>query len=185
MEKKLSIYSKLLILIMRRLIFRYQPHTRRVYSITHHYKMMLFLLLIAPHILIGQIENQVRDDNPGLFKNQRLYHTPPKPLFKGRSHDLDFITNIPDDSVLTATLFSKTNFMAYYQEFSLKGTQGLYQFTYEPKTYPGTHLQYYFVIETDKNIHGCPINDQGELTPVDNLLIDPIQYFKQQSRLNR
>ncbi|GIS53641.1 hypothetical protein Ct9H90mP29_06830 [bacterium] len=49
---------------------------------------------------------------------------------------------------LTATLFFKTNFMAYYQEFSLKGTQGLYQFTYEPKTYPGTHLQYYFVIET-------------------------------------
>ena len=75
--------------------------------------------------------------------------------------------------------------MAYYQEFSLKGTQGLYQFTYEPKTYPGTHLQYYFVIETVKNIHGCPINDQGELTPVDKLLIDPIQYFKQQSRLNR
>ncbi len=185
MEKKLSLYSKLLILKMRRLINRYQPHTKGVYSMTHHYKMMLLLSLITPHILIGQIENQVRDDNPGLFKNQRLYHTPPKPLFKGRSHDLDFITNIPDDSVLTATLFFKTNFMAYYQEFSLKGTQGLYQFTYEPKTYPGTHLQYYFVIETDKNIHGCPINDQGELTPVDKLLIDPIQYFKQQSRLNR
>jgi len=185
MEKKLSLYSKLLILKMRRLIFRYQPHTKGGYSMTHHYKMMLLLLLLTPHILIGQIENQVRDDNPGLFKNQRLYHTPPKPLFKGRSHDLDFITNIPDDSVLTATLFFKTNFMAYYQEFSLKGTQGLYQFTYEPKTYPGTHLQYYFVIETDKNFHGCPINDQGELTPVDKLLIDPIQYFKQQSRLNR
>ena len=185
MEKKLPLYSKLLILEVRRLIFRYQTHTKEVYPMTHHYKMILFLLLITPHILIGQIENQVRDDNPGLFKNQRLYHTPPKPLFKGRSHDLDFITNIPDDSVLTATLFFKTNFMAYYQEFSLKGTQGLYQFTYEPKTYPGTHLQYYFVIETDKNIHGCPINDQGELTPVDKLLIDPIQYFKQQSRLNR
>ena len=185
MEKKLSLYSKLLILEVRRLIFRYQTHTKEAYPMTHQYKMMLFLLLITPHILIGQIENQVRDDNPGLFKNQRLYHTPPKPLFKGRSHDLDFITNIPDDSVLTATLFFKTNFMAYYQEFSLKGTQGLYQFTYEPKTYPGTHLQYYFVIETVKNIHGCPINDQGELTPVDKLLIDPIQYFKQQSRLNR
>jgi len=185
MEKKLPLYSKLLILEMRRLIFRYQTHTKEAYPMTHQYKMMLFLLLITPHILTGQIENQVRDDNPGLFKNQRLYHTPPKPLFKGRSHNLDFITNIPDDSVLTATLFFKTNFMAYYQEFSLKGTQGLYQFTYEPKTYPGTHLQYYFVIETDKNIHGCPINDQGELTPVDKLLIDPIQYFKQQSRLNR
>ena len=71
MEKKLSLYSKLLILKMRRLIFRYQSHTKGVYSMIHHYKMMLLLLLITPHILIGQIENQVRDDNPGLFKNQR------------------------------------------------------------------------------------------------------------------
>ena len=148
-------------------------------------KMLLILLLSTPYILRGQIENQVRDDNPGLFKNQRLYHTPPKPLFKGRNHNLDFITDIPDDSVLTATLFFKTNFMAYYQEFSLKGTKGLYQFSYEHKTYPGTHLQYYFIIETDKNVHGCPINDQGELAPVNKLLIDPVQYFKQQSRLNR
>ena len=147
--------------------------------------MLLILLLSTPYILRGQIENQVRDNNPGLFKNQRLYHIPPKPLFKGRNHNLDFITDIPDDSVLTATLFFKTNFMAYYQEFSLKGTNGLYQFSYEHKTYPGTHLQYYFIIATDKNVHGCPINDQGELDPVNKLLIDPIQYFKQQSRLNR
>ena len=34
--------------------------------------MLLILLLSTPYILRGQIENQVRDDNPGLFKNQRL-----------------------------------------------------------------------------------------------------------------
>ena len=69
-------------------------------------KLFIFLL---PMILNGQIENQVRDDNLGLFKNQRLYHSAPKPLFKSRAHNLDFVTDIPRDSVLSATLFFKTN----------------------------------------------------------------------------
>ena len=148
-------------------------------------KTLLKLFLFIPFILLGQIEKQVQDDNPGLFKNQRLYHAPPKPLFKERAHNLDFITDIPDDSVLSATLLFKTNFMTYYQEFPLEGIQGLFRFTYDPKTYPGTHLQYYFVIKTEKELHGTPVNDRGELTPVNKLFVDPVQYFKQQVRLNQ
>ena len=161
------------------------PNPREIYFTKPMYKTLLKLSLLIPYILLGQIENQVRDDNPGLFKNQRLFHSPPKPLFKGRSHNLNFITDVPDDSVLSATLFFKTDFMAYYQEFVLNGVKGLYQFTYNPKTYPGTYLQYYFVIETEKKVYGSPLNDQGELIPVKKLLVDPVQYFKQQGRLNQ
>ena len=46
-------------------------------------------------------------------------------------------------------------------------------------------LNIYNLIETKNEIHGVPINDDGKLTPVNKLLIDPVQYFKQQSRLNR
>ena len=161
------------------------PNPREIYFTKPMYKTLLKLSLLIPYILLGQIENQVRDDNPGLFKNQRLFHSPPKPLFKGRSHNLNFITDVPDDSVLSATLFFKTHFMAYYQEFVLNGVEGLYQFPYAPKTYPGTYLQYYFVIETEKKVYGSPLNDQGELIPVKKLLVDPVQYFKQQGRLNQ
>ena len=161
------------------------PNPREIYFTKPMYKTLLKLSLLIPYILLGQIENQVRDDNPGLFKNQRLFHSPPKPLFKGRSHNLNFITDVPDDSVLSATLFFKTDFMAYYQEFVLNGVKGLYQFTYDPKTYPGTYLQYYFVIETEKKVYGSPLNDQGELIPVKKLLVDPVQYFKQHGRLNQ
>ena len=150
-----------------------------------NYRTLTKLLCFIPLILLGQIEKQVQDDNPGLFKNQRLYHAPPKPLFKERAHNLDFITDIPEDSVLSGTLFFKTNLMAYYQEFTLEGIQGLYRFTYDPKTYQGTHLQYYFVIKTEKELHGTPVNDRGELTPVNKLLVDPVQYFKQKARLNQ
>jgi hypothetical protein len=127
----------------------------------------------------------LRDENPSLFTNQRLYHSLPKPLFKGRNYILDFITDIPKDSVLSSTLYFKTNFMGYYREFELGGQFGLYQFLYDHNTYPGTHLQYYFVIKTERGIHATPINQNGELEPTNKLLIDPVEYFKQQSRLNK
>lgn len=146
---------------------------------------MLKYMIFLPAFLLGQIEKQVRDENPGLFINQRLYHNPPRPLFKGRAYSLDFITNVPDDSVLSATLFFKTNFMGFYQEFLLEGSKGLYKFQYKPDKYPGTHIQYYFVLTTENEIHGTPIDDEGQLTPVNKLLIDPSEYFKQQARLNR
>lgn len=146
---------------------------------------MLKLVFFIPFLLFAQIEKQVRDDDPSLFTNQRIYHAPPKPLFKGRSHNLDFVTNIPKDSVESAILFFKTDSMKYYQEFPLDGDHGMYRFRYDPKIHPGTHLQYYFVIKSGTNIHGTPVNDRGELTPMNKLLIDPVQHFKQKARLNQ
>ena len=128
---------------------------------------------MIPIIIFGQIEKQVRDDNPGLFKNQRLFHSIPKPFFKSRSHNLDFITNVPEDSVVSATLFFKTNLMEHYQEFSLGRSRGTYSF------------KYYFIIETKNKIYGVPINDDGELSPVNKLLVDPVEHFKQKTRLNQ
>ena len=144
-----------------------------------------YLILACSTIIFGQIEKQVRDKSPGLFKNQRLFHAPPKPLFKGRIHNLDFITDIPQDSVVSGSLFFKTNSMTYHREFILENKHGLFRFTYDPKIFPGTHLEYYFIMKTKNGMHGAPVDDNGELAPVNKLLIDPIQYYKQQSRLNK
>jgi len=142
-------------------------------------------IVLFPSLILAQIENQIRDDNPGLFKNQRIFHSAPSPFFKGRSYNIDFITDIPVDSILSSTLYFKTNQMKYYQEFQLSGTTGLYRFTYKPNTFPASRIQYYFTIMTQTGIYGAPINDEGNLTPVDKLLVNPVEYFKQQSRLNR
>ena len=147
-------------------------------------KIILRATLFLPFIIFAQIENQVRDDNPGLFKNQRVFHIPPKPLFKDRIHKLNFVTDIPKDSIITSSLFFKTDLMNYYQEIQLPGKSGSYNFVYNPKKYPGKRLQYYFIIKTIKNLFGVPINDKGELQPVDKLLINPKEYFNQQRRLN-
>ncbi len=146
---------------------------------------IFYLILLKFSILFAQVEKQVRDKNPGLFKNQRLFHSPPKPLFKGRKHNLDFVTSVPTDSIISGSLFFKTNFMAYFREFKIKDAHGLFRFIYDPEIFPGTHLEYYFVMKTFTGIHASPIDDNGELAPINKLLIDPIQYYKQQARLNK
>ena len=75
--------------------------------------------------------------------------------------------------------------MDYYREFNLNNKHGLFRFTYDPEIFPGTHLEYYFVMKTITGIHAAPIDDNGKLAPINKLLIDPIQYYKQQSRLNK
>ncbi len=132
-----------------------------------------------------QITKELRDDNPSLFTNQRLYHVPPDPLFKDRNHYLNFITDIPKDSVISATLFFKTDLMKFFREFELKGTSGLYQFFYDYKIFPGNFLQYYFIIKTQNSIYGTPLDNKGNLIHKNELLIDPVEYFKQQARLNK
>ena len=182
MEKKLLNNQKLLIKVV--LYFKMFASKMKSGSLKVKFKNHLLILFI-PVALFSQIEKQVRDQNPGLFKNQKLYHSIPNPFFKSRSHNLDFITDIPQDSVLAATLFFKTNLMEYYQEFSLKRERGIYRFVYNPKSYPGSHLQYYFIIKTKDTIYGTPIDDNGELSPVNKLLIDAVEYFKQKERLNK
>jgi len=146
---------------------------------------VLKLLFCIPILLLAQIEYQVRNNDPSLFRNHRIFHAAPSPLYKDRPHTLEFISNIPDDSVATATLFFKTDSMKYYQEFLLKGIHGHYQFRYDPKQYPGTHLQYYFVLNTGSKIYGAPLDSLGIIFPMNKLLIDPIQHFKQKARLNQ
>ena len=182
MEKKLFNNQKLLIKVI--LYFKMFASKMKSGPLKIKFKSHLLAFFI-PVAIFSQIEKQVRDQNPGLFKNQRLYHSIPHPLFKSRAHNLDFITDIPQDSVLAATLFFKTNLMEYYQEFSLNRERGIYRFVYNPKSYPGSRLQYYFVIETKEKVHGTPIDDNGKLSPVDKLLIDPVEYFKQKERLNK
>ena len=102
------------------------------YFTENYKKTIFFFFLHLPLIGLSQIEKQIRDDSPGLFTNQRIFHALPKPFFKGRSHNLDFITDIPQDSIISATLFFKSSSMRYFREFSINGNHGLYRFIYDP-----------------------------------------------------
>ena len=77
MEKKLFNNQKLLI----KVVFYFNMFTSKIKSGSLKIKFKNYLLvLFIPVTLFSQIEKQVRDQNPGLFKNQKLYHSIPTPF---------------------------------------------------------------------------------------------------------
>ena len=145
----------------------------------------IFIIFLIFFIVVLAQNNETDPFSGSVILKHRLLHTPPKPLFENRSHYLDFITDIPGDSVEQVILFFKTNIMENYREFSIEGTHGLYRFKYDPKVYPGHSIKYYFVLKSGDTIYGIPLNSQGKLVPVEKRFIDPIQYYKQRARMNR
>ena len=109
-----------------------------------------FLVFILPIIIFSQEIDLNPFGSTYPTTKKRIIHSPPKSLFAGRVHYLDFITDIPKDSINMSMLFFKTDSMQYYREINIKGEQGLYRFKYDPKIYPGTSIQYYFVIKYNR-----------------------------------
>ena len=113
------------------------------------------------------------------IKKQRLFHYPKDPLFKGRSYNIDFIAEIPRDSITNAILFFKSDSMENYREFPLIGENGLFRFKYNPKLLPALSIEYFFVLQVKNNqFHAVPLNSKGRLTPVKRNFIDPVLFYQ-------
>ena len=143
-------------------------------------KFILGLILMASLLLSQSGGLPYPFQNFVALKKQRLFHYPKGPLFQGRKHNIDFITDIPTDSITTAILFFKTDSMKSYQEFPLAGNSGLFRFQYDPQLFPALSVEYFFMIQANSNdFYAVPLNNKGELTPTRRLFIDPIIYYKQ------
>ena len=131
-------------------------------------------------VLIGQmgglpypLQNYVN------LKKPRLIHYPENPIFIGQKHNIDFITDIPKDSILSASLFFRTDSLINFQEISLNYKNGLYRFTYSPIIFPGKSIEYYLVLQNINDLlYASPINSKGKLSPMRRSLIDPKIYYK-------
>tara|TARA_B100001250_G_scaffold110693_1_gene93428 strand:- start:95 stop:538 length:444 start_codon:yes stop_codon:yes gene_type:complete len=113
------------------------------------------------------------------LKKPRLIHYPENPIFLGQKHNLDFITDIPKDSISSASLFFRTDSLINYQEISLDYKEGLYRFTYSPIIFPGKSIEYYLVLQNiNALLYASPLNSKGKLSPMRRVLIDPKIYYK-------
>ena len=113
-------------------------------------------------------------------KKQRLFHYPKGPMFQGRKHNIDFITDVPTDSITAAILFFKTDSMKNYREFPLAGNNGLFRFQYDPRLFPADAIEYFFMIQArSDDFYAVPLNSKGELIPSRRLFTDPVLYYQQ------
>ncbi len=141
-----------------------------------------FIIFLLTYIIFSQSGGLPYPfQNFVVLKKQRLFHYPKNPLFQGRKHNIDFITNIPTDSISNSILFFKTDSMETYREFPLTGSNGLFRFQYDPQLFPAQIIEYFFIIEAGNNdFYAVPLNSKGGLTPTKRYFIDPILYYQQQ-----
>ena len=146
------------------------------------FKLKFFLSLI---VIKGSLFSQTGGlpyplQNFVAVKKQRLFHYPKGPMFQGRKHNIDFITNVPTDSITAAILFFKTDSMKNYREFPLAGNNGLFRFQYDPRLFPADAIEYFFMIQAGSDdFYAVPLNSKGKLTPSRRFFIDPVLYYQQ------
>tara|TARA_Y100000768_G_C23763268_1_gene579625 strand:+ start:204 stop:620 length:417 start_codon:yes stop_codon:yes gene_type:complete len=133
-------------------------------------------------ILFSQTTNNIIFDSINEIK---LFHSPPEPLFIGRPFELSLVTEIDESLLSSVLLYFKTNKMEAYQEITLHGKSGLYNYKIDVKKFPGESIDYFFVVKTlDGKIYGAPV-DNNMINPIKKMFIDPVKYFEQKKRLNQ
>ena len=144
----------------------------------------LSFYIFFTHILFSQTKT-----NNIIFKSIdeiKLFHSPPEPLFIGRPFELSLITEIDESLISAVLLYFKTNKMGTYQEITLYGKSGLYNYTIDTKKFPGESIDYFFAVKTlDGKIYGAPVDKNNMIEPIKKIFVDPIQYFEQKKRLNQ
>ncbi len=116
----------------------------------------------------------------------KLFHSPPEPLFIGRPFELTLVTELKGHSLSTVLLLFRTDLMENYREIKLHGEEGLYNIKIDINDFPGSSIEYFFVVKTnDGRIYGAPVNRDNELLPIEKKFVNPVEYFEQKKRLNK
>ena len=144
----------------------------------------LFFYIFFTHILFSQTKNNnIIFDSINEIK---LFHSPPEPLFIGRPFELSLVTEIDESLLSSVLLFFKTNKMETYQEITLHGANGLYNYKIDVKKFPGESIDYFFAIKTlDGKIYGAPVDKNNMIDSIKKPFINPVKYFEQKKRLNQ
>jgi len=140
-------------------------------------RLLTIILTLAIAIpIIGQTAEELLNKQFPL--SQYIFHLPSDPFFKGRPYYLELVSDIPEDSVTSASLFIATEKSVRYLEFPLENYHGLYRFRYDPLKITGNVLIYFFVLTTtDFGIYAAPLTDEGKLDPVVIKPVDPVEYY--------
>ena len=130
----------------------------------------LFLLARQPDSLLNKIYPNPKNPDQFLQKKFRLendiFHIPPSPVYNIRPYFLEFVVDIPTDSIETVTLYYRTDSKEIYEMTPLKLYRGLYRYKFDPTTFKGKNLQYFLIVTVnDFGIQAYPLNEDRRITP--------------------
>jgi len=128
------------------------------------------------------------NSEPELIKNKnvllasKIFHHPNKVLFNSQPFKLEVFTDFLEDELESVSLFYKIDNKPQFIEIPFDLEFHRYVYRYDPKTKPAEQITYFFtIILKNGAIHAVPINQTGELKPINQKLVDPVEYYKQRA----
>ncbi len=108
----------------------------------------------------------------------RIVHHPPEIMFERRPYDLACYVDFPEDSILSVTLFLKTDKSSFYQEIDLSRFYDMYSYRWLDNELKYSTVEYFFLVETTGTIFATPLDSSGSIQPVKRTILNPVEYYR-------
>ena len=138
------------------------------------------LFLFSAVLLATELPDPLTEQNfKGYLQSKKIIHHPEEIMFQGRNYNLELIVDIPDNSIESVNLFIRTDTKKPYQEISLKRKRGIYSLRFDPEVFPGSLVQYFFIVQlSDYSLFAIPVDNNDAIQPVERTLVDAVEYYK-------
>ena len=140
----------------------------------------LILFLFSTVLLATELPDSLNEQNfKGYLQSKKIIHHPKEIMFQGRNYNLELIVDIPKDSIESVNLFIRTDIKRPYQEISLKRKRGIYSLRFDPEVFPGSLVQYFFIVQlSNYSLFAIPVDNNGAIRPVERMLTNAVEYYK-------
>ena len=126
--------------------------------------------------------NLVKVNDETLLLTSKILHHPNKVLFNSQPFELEVFTDFLKDELESVSLFYKIDKKPQFIEIPFDLALSRYVYRYDPKVKPAEKITYFFtIILKNGAIHAVPTTQTGELKPITQNLVDPVEYYKQRA----
>jgi hypothetical protein len=126
--------------------------------------------------------NLVKVNDVTLLLPSKVLHHPNKVLFNSQPFELEVFTDFLKDELESVSLFYKIDKKPQFIEIPFDLALSRYVYRYDPKVKPAEKITYFFtIILKNGAIHAVPTTQTGELKPITQNLVDPVEYYEQRA----
>ena len=132
--------------------------------------------------LVSNDKKGIISTNKKIRFTHKILHQPNKVLFNSREFELEVFTDFSQKEIESVSLFYKIDDKPQFTEIPFNLNAFRYVYKYNPKIKPADQITYFFTIALKNGaFYATPIDETGNLKPITQRLVDPVEYYKQRA----
>lgn len=132
--------------------------------------------------LVSTNKKEIVSKNKNIAFTYKILHQPNKVLFNSREFELEVFTDFSKKEIESVSLFYKIDDKPQFTEIPFNLNAFRYVYKYNPKIKPADQITYFFTIALKNgSFFATPIDEDGNLKPITQRLVDPVEYYKQRA----